>query len=163
MKQLQFFADFSPASEKPAWPRFSNYKLGNYTNAPAARAGRSVFAVSHICQFLDFHWWSFDSLTHNPGDISISFLFHLPTFQITAKLFNVNGITSIFNMSAELSSEQVSTKASEVWWLSCFKPSKEFSVHFMRGVFIYQHSPKLFLVILHFHQHVQTLVLLHHE
>lgn len=64
-----------------------------------------------------------------------------------------------------LSSEQISSRASEVQWLSCFKPSKEhFSVHPHLGSFYCTNAPqKLLLVTLHFHQQVQTLFELYHE
>lgn len=144
MKQLQVFTDFSPASEKPARPWFPTHKLGNYTNAPAARAGRSVFAVSHICRLFGFHWWSFDSPSH-----TIQEMIQFPFWSIfllsnhCQVIQHVNIITSIFNMSAEFSSEQVSTRASEVWWLSCFKPSKEqLNVHLYVGSFYLPTLPK---------------------
>lgn len=65
-------------------------------------------------------------------------------------------------MSAELSSEQAQG-LQRYGGYHASSQAKNLVFTFMRGVFIYQHSPKLFLVILHFHQHVQTLFLLHHK
>lgn len=166
MKQLQVFTDFSPASEKPARPWFPTHKLGNYTNAPAARAGRSVFAVSHICRLFGFHWWSFDSPSH-----TIQEMFQFPFCSIfllsnhCQVIQHVNIITSIFNMSAEFSSEQVSTRAFQKYggYHASSQAKNNLMFTFMWGVFIYQRSPKLFLVTLHFHHHIQTLFVLHHE
>lgn len=142
--QLQVFTDLL-SWEKPSSSRFPVHKLRNYTNLLAVRAGRLAFAVLHICQVLDsfsLHWFSFDSLAHNPRDVSTYVLLYFPIFKSLSRSLT---FSTLIHQQC-LSSEQVSSRASEVQWLSSFKPSREhFNVHlftFMWGVFIVATLPK---------------------